>query len=79
MRQLVRPTGIPTLNEAAQIDAVIAGLLAEAPDGTLLVVADGGPQVDEEYLYRVVDALDAVAAAVIIERWLAAPGDATPV
>ena len=33
---------IPTLNEATQIDAVIAGLLAEAPDGTLLVVADGG-------------------------------------
>lgn len=26
------------------------------------VVSDGGPQVDQEYLYRVVDALDAVAA-----------------
>ncbi len=35
------------------------------PEGSRLnskVVADGGPQVDEEYLYRVVDALDAVAA-----------------
>lgn len=35
------------------------------PEGSRLqskVVADGGPQVDEDYLYRVVDALDAVAA-----------------
>lgn len=35
------------------------------PEGSRLnsrLVADGGPQVDEEYLYRVVDALDDVAA-----------------
>jgi aryl-alcohol dehydrogenase-like predicted oxidoreductase len=35
------------------------------PEGTRLqnaVTAEGGPQVPEEYLYRVVDALDAVAA-----------------
>jgi aryl-alcohol dehydrogenase-like predicted oxidoreductase len=35
------------------------------PEGSRLqnsVTADGGPQVPEEYLYRVVDALDAVAA-----------------
>jgi aryl-alcohol dehydrogenase-like predicted oxidoreductase len=35
------------------------------PEGTRLqnsLTADGGPQVPEEYLYRVVDALDAVAA-----------------
>lgn len=35
------------------------------PPGSRLnskVAADGGPQVDQEYLYRVVDALDAVAA-----------------
>ena len=35
------------------------------PEGSRLqskVAADGGPQVDEDYLYRVVDALDEVAA-----------------